>query len=139
MDVPAHNNNYPPRPIPGWFKADANIPEEYREDSRWRHWFLYLEEPLGRCREVFYNKRLQSLHDSIIQHLQQHPSEDDSDDPVEQPKPHNNNKKRTETMSAKLDKEYPGLSEKLLQLADDTDLTFTQFKKLLKRFCVEHK
>jgi hypothetical protein len=125
--------------VPWWFKPDPNVPSEHQHAQLRRDWCMYLDECTPTGRQLFVRRRNESMLRDYEQYLREHPSEDDSDDPVPPPKARNNNKRRVDTMSARMEEQYPLLEARLLELADETDMSFAMFKRALKRFCDLHK
>lgn len=125
--------------VPWWFKPDPNAPPEYQRDAFRRDWCMYLDLCTDKERQAFVRQRNESMLREYEHHLREHPSDDDSDDPVPPPKARNNNKRRAVTMSARLEEHYPVLEARLLELADETDMSFAMFKRALKRFCETNK
>lgn len=138
------------QPVPHWFVADTSFVghpatwtlaehQQASQDSRHRDWLFYLDSGGPADRQKFHLSRLGTIKGNLEHYLREHSSEDDSDDPVPPAKPLNNNKKRQHTMCDRFSEAYTELGPGLLQLQGELDVTTFQFKRLLKRWCAEHK
>lgn len=138
-------------PVPDWFARDTSwvgMPTTWSleqrhaaaDESRRRDWFHYLDSGGPRERSSFHLKRLSEIADNLRSYLLEHSSEDDSDDPVPPPPKHrNNNETRKRTMTQQFDDAYNEASPQLLELQKMLDISLFQYKRLLKRWCAEHK